>query len=206
MRTALIVLLLIGPASSDDEYKPLVTGDDLSAFQLVGIGADDLSIVGQEIRVTGKPAGYFRTRDTYKNYILKFEWKYDRPAGLKPDAKFAGNSGVLIHIAGPDKVWPKSIEVQLANSDAGRIVGNQGAKVTGDREDRAIGEARKSAVKPVGEWNQQEIVCKDGAIRSTINDVLIDSGRDANPSEGTIGWQSEGAPIRFRFVKIKKLD
>ncbi len=192
--------------ASDDEYTPLVTSDDLSSFRLVGLGPDSISIVDKEIRLTGKSDGYFQTKDSYKNYILKFEWKYDRPADFRPDAKFNGNSGVLLHIAGPEKVWPKSIEVQLAASDTGRILGIQGGKFSSDLDTKQVTREQKRAVKPVGEWNEHEIACKDGAIRSTINGIWVDRGRDANPSEGPIGWQSEGAPIRFRFLKLKKLD
>ncbi len=54
----------------------------------------------------GKPAGYIRTQADYTNYVLRLEWRFN------PVTKKAGNSGVLLRIVGPDKVWPKSVEAR----------------------------------------------------------------------------------------------
>ena len=193
---------LSAPARGDDESTPILTSDDLSQIELVGLKPDSLSIQDKVIRLAGKPNGYFATRDSYRNYVLKFDWMYERPAGLKDGEKFGGNSGVLVHISGPHKVWPKCVEVQGENANAGHIFAINGAKFAG-KTDRA---AQKKAIKPVGEWNEEEIVCKDGAITCSINGVVVSSGTGASPAEGSIGFQSEGAPIRFRALRIKKLD
>ena len=46
-------------------------------------------------------AGYFATKESFKNYVLKFEGMYERPEGLEADATFRGNSGLLIHSTPP---------------------------------------------------------------------------------------------------------
>jgi hypothetical protein len=198
------VLSLLAPIGTAiaDEFMPLVRGDDTGSFELVSIGPETLKIADGEIYVSGKPNGYFATKDSYKNYVLKFEWKYDRPSDLDSDAKFRGNSGLLIHIQEPHKVWPKCIEVQLMNANAGAILPLGGAKCK-TTLDKA---AQKQAIKPVGQWNQEEVSCKDGSITCKINGVEISSGTGATIDSGPIGWQSEGAPIRLRNVMIKKLD
>ena len=121
--------------AEEEGFTPLLKGDDLSTFQLVGIGPDTMKIQDGVIHITGKPNGYFATKEGYKNYVLKFDWMYERPEGLEPGAKFNGNSGLLVHIVEPHKVWPKSIEVQLANSrrgqhlrDRGEIPGQEGRR------------------------------------------------------------------------------
>ncbi len=205
MRISLVFAsLVLGPlgalAARADE--PLVNGDDIAQFELVGIKADTISIKDGEVRLTGKPNGYFATKKSYKNYVLTFEWMYERPDGLESDAKFNGNSGLLIHISGEHKVWPKCVEVQLANSDAGHIFAIGGSKFSGKKD----AEAQKKAIKPVGQWNVEEVTCKDGAIVCKINGTEVDKGTGASPDEGPIGWQSEGSPIRFRKVRIKVLD
>src|SRR5437660_1213803 len=86
-----------GPAAASD-FKPVLTGDDVNQFTLVEIGPRTVSIKGGEVRVTGKPNGYFATKASFKNYVLRFEWMYERPEGLKSDAAFRGNSGLLLHI------------------------------------------------------------------------------------------------------------
>jgi hypothetical protein len=198
-----IVLALSSlPAQADDDgYVPLIRGDDPRQFELVGIGPDTLKIADGEVRVSGKPNGYFATKDSYRNYSLKFEWMYERPADLAEDVKFRGNSGLLIHVQEP-KVWPRSIEAQLMYADAGNLFAIQGAKVRGRKDP----EAQRRATRPVGQWNQEEVVCKDGTITCTINGVEVARGAGADPDHGPIGWQSEGVPIRFRNLKIKPLD
>jgi hypothetical protein len=197
-----LLVLLVPFAWAQDGFVPLVKSDDPKQFELVGIGPDTVTIQDGVVSVSGKPNGYFATKQSYRNYVLRFDWKYERPEGLESDAKFRGNSGLLIHINGPDKVWPKCVEVQLANSDAGNIFAIFGAKFRGKKDP----EAQKRAVKPVGQWNEEEVTCRDGKITCTINGVEVATGTGADPDGGRIGWQSEGSLIRFRNVKIRTLD
>lgn len=206
MRKLVLLLASLTIASAappaDDESAYLLASDDLDQLTLVGFGPETIAIKDKEVRLTGKPNGYFATKASYKNYVLKFEWMYERPEGYEDGGKFGGNSGVLVHIDGPHKVWPKCVEAQLAYAQAGHVFAINGAKFEGKTDK----DAQKKAMKPVGQWNDEEIVCKDGAITCTINGVQVAAGKGASPSEGTIGFQSEGAPIRFRYLRIKKLD
>ena len=199
--TALVALVSLA-SPRDDESSYLLTSDDPAQLTLVGITPETIAIKDKEIRLAGKPNGYFATRKSYKNYVLKFEWMYERPEGYKDGDKFDGNSGVLIHIAPPDKVWPKCVEAQLAYAEAGHVFAINGAKFDG-KTDR---DALKKALKPVGQWNEAEIVCKDGSISCTMNGQKIATGTGASPSEGTIGFQAEGAPIRFRYLRLKPTE
>jgi hypothetical protein len=201
LRLAAVLTFALGLSVRGDDagFEPLVKGDDPAQFTLVGIGPDTISINKGEIRLTGRPNGYFATKQEYENYMLRFEWMYERPDGLASDSAFRGNSGLLVHIVGPDKVWPQSIEVQLANRDAGNIFAIQGSKFTGQKD----AAAQQKAIKPVGEWNVEEVVCKGDTITCTLNGVEVARGTGAMPAKGRIGWQSEGAPIRFRNIMIK---
>ncbi|MDR3637222.1 MAG: DUF1080 domain-containing protein [Isosphaeraceae bacterium] len=206
-RAALAVALsglfaVVVATGAEQGFTPLVSGDSPDQFQLVGIGPDAIKVVDGEVELSGKPNGYFATKGTYKNYVLQFDWMYDRPEGLVSDAKFAGNSGLLIHITGKPKVWPKCTEVQLANSDAGNIFAIQGAKFQGKKDPAA----QRKAVKPVGQWNVEEVTCRDGAIACKINGIEVASGIGADPDSGAIGWQSEGTKIHLRKIRIKVLD
>jgi hypothetical protein len=118
---------------------------------------------------------------------------------LKSEAAFRGNSGLLLHIAN-HKVWPEAIEVQLMNADAGNTFGIPPAKFRG-RKDAA---AQRRALKPVGQWNAMEVTCQDGSIVVLLNGVEVARGDGASTDHGPIGWQSEGAPIRFRKVEIQE--
>jgi len=192
--------LIAGAANAQAGFQKIFNGKNLEGLALVGVTPDTFKVQDGVLVCSGKPNGYFATMKSYRNYVLRFDWKYVRPAGLQKDSDFDGNSGLLIHITGEHKVWPKCIEVQLMNKDAGNVFG-LGSAVQGKKD--AAAQAR--AIKPVGEWNREEVTCKDGTIAARINDILVGEGSGSNPAEGTIGWQSEGAEIHFRNIEIKEL-
>jgi hypothetical protein len=180
---------------------PIVRGTDPAQFELVGLGADSISIVDGEVRLTGTPLGYFATRQEYRDYVLTFDWKYDRPEGLKSDAEFRGNSGLLVHLAKPHKVWPTCIQVQLAQADPGAIFSMGEARLQGTVDSAA----QQKATRPVGQWNRTEVTCRAGTISCILNGIEVAQGEGASPDRGAIAWQSEGKPIRFREMKIRLL-
>ena len=71
------------------------------------------------IACTGKPNGYLSTEKSYANYQVTVEWRFTR----------AGNTGVLVHINPPDKVWPMCIECQGMHDHQGDFWIWSGAKV-----------------------------------------------------------------------------
>jgi hypothetical protein len=188
----------------DEGFTNLFDGKDLSGWKVILQKDADpektLSVHEGVLVCTGHPNGYFYTEKPYKNYVLRYDWQYTRPAGLTDDSKFTGNSGCLVHIQPPHKVWPKCVEVQGMNRDHGKLIFLQcKGKGTFDKA------AKDTAVKPVGEWNTTEIICKDdGSISAKINGTEVSSGK-SDLTEGLIGFQSEGAEIHFRNIKIKEL-
>src|SRR5437660_12879939 len=108
------------PAGDDKGFKDLFNGKDLTGWKYIPEkAAKTYTVVDDYIKVSGQPAGYFYTDKSFKNYVLKFDWRYKRPANLEDDKKFEGNSGCLIHITGAHKVWPTSLEVQGYNKTHG---------------------------------------------------------------------------------------
>jgi hypothetical protein len=197
-------------AAEDDGFVSLFNGKDLTGWKPV-LGAKNAdpaktwSIKDNTIICQGRPAGYIRTEKEYENYILKLEWRYARPSDLQDDKKFPGNSGVLVHMHGEDKVWPASIEVQGMNRDAGSIFAV--APVVGPRK------MQSHKAKPVGEWNTFVITCKDGKIECVLNGDVTNTAEGYHPTKdskeivkkGYILLQSEGAEIHFRNIMIKEL-
>jgi hypothetical protein len=47
-------------------------------------------------------------------------------------------------------------------------------------------------------------LCQDGAITAKINGTEVSSGKGPL-TEGMIGFQSEGAEVHFRNIKVKEL-
>lgn len=192
--------LAAGAVSAGQGFDKIFNGKNLDGLTLVGVTPSAFTIEDGVLKVSGKPAGYFATKKSYGNYVLKFDWRYVRPANLQNDADFDGNSGLLVHITGEHKVWPKCVEVQLMNKDAGNIFG-LGAKINGKKD----ADAQKAAIKPVGQWNSEEVISKDGNFTCKLNGIRVAEGTGGELKEGTIGWQSEGAEIHFRTIEIRPL-
>jgi hypothetical protein len=162
------------------------------------------SVKNGVIHCKGKPNGYMRTEADYSNYKLHVEWRW---------AEKPTNSGVLLHMSGPDKVWPKSVECQLMHKNAGDfwLIGGTAVTVGGKTTESTgkptrVRKKEDSSEKPVGEWNTYEILCKGDTIRCHVNGVLQNEGTGASETSGRICLQSEGSPIEFRNIYIESLD
>jgi hypothetical protein len=224
---------LAAPCRADDAaagFKPLFNGRDFTGWKIYLLGDADpaktFSVKDGVIHCTGQPLGYMITDKEYENYVLRVQWRFPG----KP-----GNSGVFVHVSGPDKIWPKGVEAQLFSGRAGDIwvVGDRGQefklKVASERDPNGprhyarIGDkfvkkgtkdkqgrdqydiVGKQVEKPIGEWNQYEITCKGDTIKLVVNGEFVNEGTNAEATKGKILLQSEGAPIEFRNVEIKML-
>jgi hypothetical protein len=165
--------------------------------------ARTFKLVDGAIVCTGSPSGYMQTRRSYRNFTLRYEWRFAKPAGLKDYSKFGGNSGCLLFITAPAAlgVWPKSIEIQGMNRDAGMILPIPRSVKCRFSVDEP---ARKGSIKPLGEWNAEEIVANEGQVTVSINGVKVSSISECELKEGPIGFQSEGAEIHWRAIRIKE--
>lgn len=186
-------LLLL--AALQDGYSDIFNGRDLTGFKPVHCAADTFSFQGSELVCSGKPAGYLMSEKRYRNFSLRYDWKFETP----------GNNGCLLFIAEPDAldIWPRSIEVQGMHAQAGLILPiprNLGVTHTDHPA------ARRAALKPAGEWNTFEIVVAAGGGAILLNGRRVSEFRGCVVQEGPIGFQAEGAPIRFRNVKIREED
>lgn len=150
------------------------------------------------IHCTGTPNGYMRTETDVTNYKLHLEWRWPEEPG---------NSGVLLHMREPDKVWPKSIECQLQSGDAGDfwLIDGTDIKEHMDKSSRRIPKKLDSSENPPGEWNVYDIICRGNTIQAYVNGVLQNEGTEATVSAGKVCLQSEGKPIEFRNIYVEPL-
>jgi len=139
---------------------------------------------------TGSPTGYLRTRQTYKEFRLSFEWRYPKNVN--------GNSGVLLHTTGPDKIWPRSIQVQLHAPKAGSVLTHDGAKT-----DNMV--SVNDLVTNPKMWNTCVVSCRGGALTVEINGKKAGSVTGCVPSSGHLALQSEGSEVHFRNIRVERL-
>ena len=94
---------------------------------------------------------------------------------------------------------PKSIEIQGRNSSVMTAFAIDAAmKFTVDND------ARVRALRPVRQWNSFEIVSRNNTIATFLNGTPIATVTEHEFREpGYIGFQSEGAPIQWRNIRIR---
>ena len=210
---ALVLTLASFTAASEkaDKTVKLFNGKDLSNWTWHSREEDapleaTWSVEDGRLKCKGQPVGYIRTKqDDYQNYRLVVEWRW-------PEGSRGGNNGVLIHTTTPNAlgVWPKSLEVQLAHENAGDfwVIGTTVEVPTAEerRKDRRHLNLTDDSEKPIGEWNQMEIVARGDKVTVRVNGELVNEATDASQTKGSISLQSEGAPIEFRKVELTPLD
>lgn len=219
-------------ATSPTAPVALFNGHDLSGWTAfpaeAAPPADSWKVENGVLRTTGKPNGYIRSEGRFHDYVLTVEWRW---VPVPPPVDNEGrprsrNSGVLLHMQGEDAIWPKSIEAQLMETNAGDfyvIGGVQTAEIEAlrDKELSAAGtdeQARTRAInnrrlprkkdsseKPIGEWNIYTITCRGDSVTTVVNGVEQNHATKLTVDEGHICLQSEGAPIEFRTVRIEPL-
>jgi hypothetical protein len=188
----------------EEGFKQLFNGKDLAGWKMFLPNKDadpakTWTVKDGVIHCTGKPNGYFYSEASFKNYVIRYDWRY--PA--EQPEKTTLNSGLLVHIQEPHKVWPKCIEAQGAYANHGKIYFVSGAKSIGTATEDVA--ARKKALKPKEEWQTTEVTClADGTVSVKINGIEVASGK-SELTEGPIGFQSEGAAIEFRNIRMKPL-
>ncbi len=109
---------------------------------------------------------------------------------------------------GTDKVWPRSVEAQLHSGNAGDFWNIDDFTMTTDPARTNGRNTRKThgAERPVGEWNEYEIIVNRGDVILLANGEELNRATGVEEVAGHICLQSEGAPIQFRNIVLTPLD
>jgi hypothetical protein len=157
------------------------------------------------IETTGVPNGYLRTKKEFANYRLHVEWRY-------PEKEI--NSGIMLHVTGPDKIWVSHYQANLKHLSVGDFVVHgvgQRATIAGkeyvstEKDKPVVPKMNPANEKPAGEWNTYELVCKGNTIEVTVNGVIQNTAINCSTTKGAIALQAEGCKIQFRNLWIQKL-
>ena len=149
------------------------------------------------------------TAREYGDFVFRFEFQ------LTPGA----NSGVGIRTPPEGDAAYVGMEIQILDNDAPVYAKLQPYQYHGSVY--GIIPAKRGALKPVGEWNTEEIFIQGSKIRITVNGQVIVDGDLVEASKGGtmdhkdhpglqrksghIGFLSHGAVVRFRNIRIKDL-
>jgi len=160
------------------------------------------SVTNGVIHCTGKPIGYLRTTQVYSNYFLTVVWRFVKIAPK------ADNTGILVHIQSPDKVWPQCIQVQGRHTRQGDLFLMEGAESKehkGMDKNTPVPLQGDSVELPVGEWNKSETICVNNKVESFINSKFVNEITGCTINSGYIGIQSEGGDIEIRSIDYAPL-
>jgi hypothetical protein len=214
---SLVALLLCASAAFAEDAKNCLTPDEAKdGFVLL---FDGKTLDGWRGDVKGytvvdgamvcKPGGNIYAAKDYANFAFRFEFK------LPP----AGNNGVSIRTP-VDAKEPSAfsgMEIQVLDD------GHPNYKDLHDYQCHGsiygVVAAKRGALKPVGEWNSEEILADGSHIKVTVNGTVIldtdiakiDKTVDGRPhpglhnKTGAIGWAGHGDPVAFRNIRIKEL-
>ena len=154
------------------------------------------------IHCSGKPNGYLRTIQDYRDYQLTVEWRFVKIAPK------ADNTGILVHMQLPDKVWPMCIQNQGKSGRQGDLFVMAGAECKehkGMDANTPVPMNGPSVEKPVGEWNTNVTVCAGNGVKACINGKFMNEITECTISSGFIGIQSEGGDIEIRKITLEPL-
>jgi hypothetical protein len=194
------------PGVTKEEAKEgfvnLFNGKDLEGWQ----GAVKGYVVEDGAMIC-KPGGNVYTKKEYANFVLRFEFK------LPP----AGNNGVGIRTPLKGDAAYVGMEIQILDDGHPSYKDLQPYQAHGSIY--GVVPAKRGHLKPVGEWNREEIVADGSHIKVTLNGTVILEAdiskidktidhRDhpgLHNAKGYIGWLGHGDPVAFRNVRIKEL-
>jgi len=149
------------------------------------------------IKCTGRPTGYLRTEENYRDYKVTVEWRFTKP----------GNTGVTVHMQEPDAIWPATVECQGQHDHQGDFWMQGGAtcKDHATKETRRVQRTEPANEKPAGEWNTFAVECRGSTVKIFVNGKLMNEATECSVTSGHIGLQSEGGAMEVRKVVLEPL-
>ena len=201
-----------------DEANEILRKHSPSGFESVFNGTDLTGWAGPvdqyEVKdgaIVCKPSkgGTIYTKDEYEDFVARVEFKL--PPG--------GNNGLAIRYPGKgDTAYVGMCEVQVLDDTAKKYEKLDPRQYNGSVY--GIVAAQRGYMRPVGEWNFEEVTVKGSNIKVELNGtVIVDAdvskitdymaksphpGKDR--TKGYFGFAGHSDPVAFRNISIKKLE
>lgn len=211
---SLLLLLLLLPACASVQeveegggWRPLFNGQDLTGWSgdTEGYAVQDGALVA-----LADGGGNLYAEGEYGDFELRFSFRLEE----------GGNNGVGVRaVRGRDAAY-HGMEIQVLDDSSPRYADLEPWQYHGSIY--GVVAARRGSLRPVGEWNEQEILADGRRIRVTVNgEVVVDAdieeaarggtidGREHpglfNPS-GALGFLGHGTRVEFRDIRIRELN
>lgn len=191
-----------------DGFVSLFNGYNLDGWvgNKTAYQAEDGLIV---IRPSEDSGGNLYTEKEYGNFVFRFDFQ------LTP----AANNGVGIRAPLEGDAAYVGMEIQVLDDTAPVYADLKPYQYHGSVY--GVIPAKRGFLKPLGEWNSEEISAQGSRIKVTLNGEVIVDGDIADAREhgtldhnqhpglnresGHIGWLGHGSVVKFRNIRIKEL-
>ena len=153
-----------------------------------------------------KGGGNLLSAKQYSDFVLRFEFKL--PSG--------GNNGLAIRTPASGNPAYAGMELQILDNTARRYANLKSYQYHGSIY--GVVPAQRGYLKPVGEWNSQEVIVRGTYVRVNLNGVpIINANIDGlepldgrkhpglKRARGHVGFMGHGARVEFRNIRIKDL-
>jgi len=200
--------MLLSEAEQKDGFKSLFNGKDLDHW--IG-NKTDYMVENNEIVVRPKQGGHgnLYSAEEYADFVFKFEFK------LTPGA----NNGLGIHAPLEGDVAYVGKELQILDNTAAIYSKLKEYQYHGSVY--GIIASKRGYLKPVGEWNSEEVIVKGDDIKIILNGTVIVEGNikeaikngtldgkdhpGLKRNNGHIAFLGHGSELWLRNLRIKDL-
>lgn len=204
---AVLATLAVAASAGEPGFADIFDGHSLAGWRYVGRGPG--YFVEKGLLVSSPDAhGNLFTEAEYSNFVLRFDFKLTEGA----------NNGVGIRAPLEGDAAYLGMEIQILDHGAAVYKGKlKPAQYHGSIYD--VFPAKTEFLKPVGQWNTEEISAQGSHIVVTLNGTAIvdaDLSTVTDPevlkkhpglrrASGHIGLLSHESRVEFRNLRIKKL-
>jgi N-sulfoglucosamine sulfohydrolase len=208
----LIPILLLAaasaPAAVEAGFTSIFDGKTLNGWKLMGGHGAGYAVQDGKIVLPRGGGGNLLYEKDYTDFILRFEFKLEE----------GSNNGLAIRspMSDADMAY-QGMELQIIDNSAARYKDIQPWQKHGSLYN--VFPAKTGALKPVGEWNAEEVRVVGRKVTvvlngTTILDVSLDDVKDPatlkkhpglQNKSGHIGFLGHNEPVEFRNIRIKEL-
>ncbi|MDQ6676773.1 MAG: DUF1080 domain-containing protein [Acidobacteriota bacterium] len=194
--------------AAEPGFVSLFDGETLAGWHLEGKKGRGYVVEEGRIVCPADGGGNLFTEREYANFVLRFEFLMTEGA----------NNGIGIRAPYQGDAAYQGMEIQILDHDAPVYRGKlKPAQYHGSIYD--VEPAKTGFLKPVGEWNEEEIVADGRNVKVTLNghgivNANLDSVTDPDVlkkhpglarTTGHIGFLGHGTRVEFRNVRVKEL-
>jgi hypothetical protein len=190
----------------DEGFKSLFNGHDLEGFEGP---VNNYEVKDGAIVCKPKKGGNLYTKEEFGDFVVRMEYKL--PPG--------GNNGLLLRYPGKgDGAYGGMTEIQVLDDTSPQYAKLDPRQYNGSAY--GMVPANRGFLRPVGEWNFEEVTVKGPTIKVELNGTLIldcdlskvtqfkdnapHPGKDR--TRGHLAFAGHNDPVAFRSFRVKPLE